>query len=187
MAQGSTLLGFEVTLSDVDRGIYESLAFKVAQHPSETAVYLVTRVLAYALEWAEGIELTAGLPTAEAPALAVRDRTGRLRTWIEVGTPELPRLHRASKAADRVAVYCHKNAEVWLRGLAGQTVHAPESISIVRLDAEMVDTLAAAVQRRNTWSVSVTEGTLYVAVEGGADGAGEQTVVGSAQRLPWPA
>ncbi len=180
MAQGSTVFGFDLVLSDVDRGVYESLSFKAARHPSETAVYLVTRVLAYALEWTEGIEFSPGLSTADVPAITVRDRTGQLRAWLEIGTPDATRLHRASKAAERVAVYCHKNEESWLRGLAGQTVHEHEAIGLYRLDPVFVEAVAQRVERRNRWSLSVTEGALYLDMGDG------QTLEGSVTRLPWP-
>jgi uncharacterized protein YaeQ len=179
MAQGSTVIGFDLALSDVDRGVYEALSFKAAQHPSETAVYLVTRVLAYALEWAEGIEFAQGLATGDVPALSVRDGAGRLRTWIEIGTPDAARLHRASKAADRVAVYCHKDAGAWLRSLAGHDVHRAESIALYELDRAFVGELAAGLERRNTWALSVTEGALYLDVGG-------RTLEGTVARLPWP-
>jgi uncharacterized protein YaeQ len=177
MAQGSLVIGFELALSDVDRGVYEALSFKVARHPSETEAYLVTRVLAYALEHAEGIEFA--LATGDAPALSVRDATGRLRAWIEIGTPDAARLHRASKAAKRVAVYCHKDADAWLRGLAGHDVHAAESIALHRLDRAFVDAVAATLERRNVWSLSVSGGTLYLDVKG-------RTLEGVVERLPWP-
>lgn len=177
MAQGAIVIGFELSLSDVDRGVYETLAFKAAQHPSETAVYLVTRVLAYALEYAEGIEMA--VATGDAPALTVRDGTGRLLTWIDVGTPDAARLHRASKAAARVAVYCHKEEGSWLRGLAGHDVHQVESIALYRIERAFVDAVAERIERRNQWSLSVTEGTLYLEIGG-------QTLVGTVERLPWP-
>ena len=179
MAQGSIVIGFDLALSDVDRGIYETLSFKAAQHPSETAVYLVTRVLAYALEYTEGIEFAQGLATGDVPALSVRDRAGRLRTWIEIGTPDAARLHRASKAADRVAVYCHKDADAWLRTLSGHEVHRSEAIALHRFDRAFVDALAAGLERRNTWALSVTEGSLYLDVGG-------RTLEGTVERLSWP-
>lgn len=179
MAQGSTVIGFDLALSDVDRGVYETLSFKVARHPSETEVYLVTRVLAYALEWCEGIELAQGLATGDVPALAVRDATGRLVTWIDIGTPDAARLHRASKAAARVAVYCHKDADAWLRTLAGHDVHAAETIALHRIDRAFVEAVAATLERRNAWSLSVTEGALYLDVAG-------KTLEGAVERLAWP-
>ena len=59
MAIGSTVHTFDIQLADVDRGVYETLALRVARHPSETDEYLLTRVLAYCLEYTEGIAFSA--------------------------------------------------------------------------------------------------------------------------------
>ena len=167
MAGGSpTVLTFELVVSDVDRGVYETLPLRVAQHPSESAEYLVSRVLAYALEYTEGLAFTQGLAAAEEPALEIRDLTGARIGWIEIGTPSPERLHRATKAADRVAVYCHKDPTPWLRALGSAKVHAPERLHLYGLDRGFVTTLAGHVDRRNAWSVSRTEGELYVEANG---------------------
>ena len=105
MATGATVYNFDIDLADADRSVYETLALRVARHPSESEEYLLTRVLAYALEFEEGIAFsTGGLSDPEEPALTVRDLTGALRSWIEIGSPDPARLHRASKASPRVAV-----------------------------------------------------------------------------------
>src|ERR1700689_1184570 len=110
MALSATIYVFRIELADSDRNVYESLELRVARHPSETAEYLLTRVLAYCLEFTEGIAFSKGLSEPDEPAIAGRDRTGALRAWIDVGAPDAARLHRASKAAPRVAVYAHRNA-----------------------------------------------------------------------------
>ena len=74
-----------VDLSDVDRGVYETVDLRLAMHPSESAEYMATRLLAYCLEYTEGIEFTSGLSDGDEPAVIVRDLTGRVRAWIEVG------------------------------------------------------------------------------------------------------
>src|SRR6478672_6344802 len=114
MALSSTIYNVSVDLSDVDRGVYEKFALRLAMHPSETSEYMVTRLLAYCLEYAEGIEMTAGLSDGDEPAIVVRDLTGRITTWIEVGLPAADRLHRASKLAQRVAVYTHRDLRILL-------------------------------------------------------------------------
>lgn len=162
MALTSTVYVFDISLSDVDRGVYETFSLKVAQHPSETDSYMVTRVLAYALEYTEGIRFTQGLSAAEEPALWVRDLTGRLLAWIEVGTPDAARLHKASKSCDRVVVYCHKDPTLYERALAGQKVHAAERIRYVVLDRRLISELAEKLERRNVLSVSLNAGELYV-------------------------
>ncbi len=107
MALGATIYTFDIELADSDRAVYQSLNLRVAQHPSETPDYLLTRVLAYCLEFAEGIAFSKGLSDPDEPAISVRDLTGALQVWVDIGLPEPERLHRASKAAPRVAVYTH--------------------------------------------------------------------------------
>ena len=102
MALSATIYNFTIGLSDVDRGVYETLALKLARHPSESAEYLVTRLLAYCLEYVEGIAFSRGLSEPEQPALSVRDLTGTLKSWIDVGSPDAARLHKAGKAARAV-------------------------------------------------------------------------------------
>lgn len=166
MALTSTVHVFELSVSDVDRGVYESATLKVARHPSESAEYLITRVLAYALELQEGLAFSQGLSVAEEPALWVKDLTGQLQAWIEVGTPDAPRLHKATKATNRVVVYCHKDPAPWFRTLAGQKVYAPERVSIIEVDRRFVAEAAALVEKRTAIAVSVTEGELYVDIGG---------------------
>jgi uncharacterized protein YaeQ len=164
MALSSTMVLFDISLSDMDRGVYADLELKVARHPSESDAYMVTRVLAYALEYGEGVAFSRGLAVADEPAVWVRDLTGQIEAWIEVGTPDAARLHRASKAADRVVVYCHKKLGPYLRNLSGGRVHAAESVSIVEVEYGFVDRLAEQLERRNRLALSRTEGQLYVDV-----------------------
>ena len=114
MALGATIYTFDIELADSDRAVYQSLNLRVAQHPSETPDYLLTRVLAYCLEFAEGIAFSKGLSDPDEPAISVRDLTGALQVWVDIGLPEPERLHRASKAAPRVAVYTHKDPAQWV-------------------------------------------------------------------------
>ena len=109
VALTATIYNFDVDLTDTDRGVYESLALRVARHPSESEDFLLTRLLAYLLEFAEGITFSRGLSDPDEPAIAVKDLTGRFVAWIDVGTPDAARLHKAAKTAPRVAVYTHKD------------------------------------------------------------------------------
>ena len=155
VAQGATIHVFTVRLADADRGVFESLELRVARHPSETAEYLLTRVLAYCLEYTEGIAFTKGLSDADEPAITVRDLAGALRSWIEVGAPEAPRLHTASKAAPRVAVYTHKDAAALAARLGGERIHRSEALEIYGVDRELLAALSARLERRMEFDLSV--------------------------------
>lgn len=166
MALTATVFTFDIQLADVDRGVYETLALKVACHPSETEEYLLTRVLAYCLEYAEGITFSRGLSEPDEPAISVRDLTGALRAWIEVGAPDAARLHRASKAAPRVAVYTHREPRSIQRQLAGERIHRAEDLELYAMDRDLLSDLATKLERRTRWELSVTDRHLFVTVDG---------------------
>jgi uncharacterized protein YaeQ len=164
VALSATLYNFSIALADADRGVYETIALKAARHPSESAEYLLTRVLAYCLEYAEGIAFSRGLSEPEQPAIAVRDLTGALRAWIEVGAPDAARLHKAAKAAPRVAVYSH-HGEAQLRNLlAGERIHRADALELYAIDRALIDALARRLERRMAFDLSVTGGHLYLSV-----------------------
>ena len=164
MAQTATLYQLTIDLSLVDRGVYESLDLRVARHPSETAEYMLTRVLAYCLEYQEGIAFSDGVSSVDEPAVLVRDLTGKMTTWIEVGMPTAERLHRGSKLAGRVAVYTHRDIRLLLAQLDGEKVHRGAEIPIYALDRAVVEACAAALERRSSLTLSVMDQHLYVEV-----------------------
>jgi uncharacterized protein YaeQ len=155
---------FTVRLADADRAVYETLILRVAQHPSETPEHLVARVLAYCLEYAEGIAFSKGLSDPDEPTIFVRDLTGVLQTWIEVGMPEAARLHKAGKAARRVVVYAHRDVAAWLERLAGEHIHRAEALEIYAVDRELLAGLVSRLERRMDFDLSVSERHLYVSL-----------------------
>lgn len=164
MALGATIHQFTVQLSHVDRGIYESLELRAARHPSESEEFLCARVLAFCLEQREGLAFSNGLADPDRPALEVRDLTGTLQAWIEVGSPDAARLHRASKAASRVAVYTHTDADRYWQSLAGERIHRGESLELYGLDRTLVASLVSRLERRMAFDLSVTDAMLYLTI-----------------------
>ena len=164
MAQTATVYTVTIDLADMDRNVYETLDLRVARHPSETAEYMLVRILAYCLEYQEGIALTEGVSSGDEPALVVRDLTGRVTAWIEVGLPDASRLHRGSKLAGRAAVYTHRDARQLLSQLSGAKIHRAAEIPIRAFDRAAVEELAALIERRASLAVSVSGGELLVAL-----------------------
>jgi uncharacterized protein YaeQ len=164
MALGATIYTFDIDIADVDRGVYETLNLRVAQHPSESPDYLVTRVLAYCLEYCEGIAFSKGLSDPDEPAVLVRDLTGALTTWIDIGLPEPDRLHRASKAAQRVAVYTHKDPVQWEIRIAEAKIHRAEELEVFAFDRQWLAQVVARLERRMKWSLARSETEIYLTI-----------------------
>jgi uncharacterized protein YaeQ len=166
MALGATIHSFSVQLADVDRGVYEDLALRVARHPSETEAFMMTRVFAYCLEYEEGVGFSEGISATDEPAVLVRDLTGRITAWIEVGAPDADRLHYGSKLADRTAVYTHRDPAKVMAAWAGKRIHRADDLRVYSFDPGFIDACVAALDRRNTMTLSRTEGVLYAELNG---------------------
>ena len=164
MALTATIYNFDVDLADSDRHVYESLALRLARHPSESEEYLIARLIAYLLEYTEGIEFSRGVSTPDEPTIAIRDLTGRMKTWIDIGTPDADRLHKASKLAERVVVYTHKDAAQFLKQLEGRKIHNAEALELYAIDRALVAALVTRLERRLAFSVSISDRELYLSI-----------------------
>jgi len=166
MALTATIYTFEIDLADAGRGVYEHLDVRVARHPSESEHYLITRVLAYCLEYADGISFSKGLSDPEEPTIAVRDLTGAVEVWVEVGAPDAARVHKAAKAAGRVVVYTHRDPAQMLRLWANARIHRIEKLELYRIDRRLLDALVACRTRRMRCSLLGNDEDLFIALDG---------------------
>ncbi len=157
------LYRFQIELSDIDRGVYQSLDFRVSQHPSESPAYLLTRVLAYALNVREGLEFSpAGLHDPEAPALKAAGLHGATDLWIEIGNPSAKKLHKASKSAKQVVVYTYKNPDLLLKEIEDNKVHRGAEIRIYAFAAKFLESLEGRLEKNNRWSLLQQQGHLDI-------------------------
>ncbi|MDX2052581.1 MAG: YaeQ family protein [Polyangiaceae bacterium] len=176
MALTATMYHIQVDLSDVDRGVYESLDLRVARHPSESMRYLLTRTLAYCLAYEEGIAFSkGGLSNTDDPPLSIHDLQGNLRTWIEIGTPSAERLHKASKASPRLVVFTQHDPMLLQKTATERDIHRAQEIEIYALEPTFLDELDAVTDRNVRWELVHTDGQLYVTVGG-------KSIVGSVAR-----
>ncbi len=163
MAHPSTLYRFRIDLSDVDRGVYEKLDFRLAMHPSESHQYLLTRVLAYVLNFEEALNFSSGgLSDPDEPCLQITELNSGIRLWIEIGNPSARKLHRAAKSSKLVKVYTYKDPEVLLADIQANKVYNAERIEIYSLAPKFLDRLTETLDRDNSWNILYSDGSLSV-------------------------
>jgi uncharacterized protein YaeQ len=166
MAQPSTIYRVSIQLSDIDRGLYESLQSTVARHPSETEERLLARILAYALYYDPELTFTKGVGAGDEPDLWIKGPDGRVRSWIEVGLPEAERLIKASRHSEQVVLCAYGSAlSVWEKQQLPKLVGLM-NLAVVSLDQTFLGLLSQRLQRSISWSLTVTEGLLYLAIDG---------------------
>lgn len=164
------LYRFQIEFSDIDRGVYESLDFRIAQHPSETYPYMLSRVLAYCVAYRDGLEFTpGGLADPEAPALRKLGNHNSIELWIEVGSPSARKLHKAGKAASEVLVFTYKNPEILLNEIKNNEVHRAADLQIWAFDSDFLDSVGNLIEKNNRWSLLLQQGQMDLTI-------GEQTL-----------
>jgi uncharacterized protein YaeQ len=163
MALRSTIHKAQLAVADLDRGHYADHALTLARHPSETEERLMVRLLAYALHADPALAFGRGLSSEGEPDLALRDDTGRLRLWIEVGLPDEKWVRKAASQADRVVLiaYGGARAELWWRANAGPLARH-DGLSVLLLDEPGTRALAALAARTMNLSVTIQEGQALV-------------------------
>ncbi|NCN41620.1 YaeQ family protein [bacterium] len=176
----ATLFRFQLEVSDVDRNFYEPLDLRTALHPSETHICLVTRVIAYVLNAQEDLNFSpGGLSDPDAPAIRLDDiASGSTKLWIEVGSPNARKLHKASKAADQVKVYTYKDPEILLKEIRSNDIHHADSLIVHSFDPKYLELLASNLEKNNKWAVLISDGSLFITL---SNGNTEQTEIRSHQ------
>ena len=133
-------------------------------HPSESENYLLTRVIAYALNFESGLEFSPGLSSADEPAIQLKTEHGTIAKWIDIGNPSARRLHKASKAAQTVVVYTYKDPENLKREAARDPVYRADEILIYALDEKFLKRLAPHLGRDNRWAFIHNDGEISISV-----------------------
>lgn len=162
MALPSTIYRANIQLSDIDRGVYETLQATVARHPSETEERLVARLLAFALFYEEQLLFTKGISVGDEPDLWSKGPDGRVLLWIEVGLPEAERLIKAGRHAARVVLVASGRALPNWEQQQLPKLERVANLSVISFDQVFMNSLTAKLDRTINWSVTITDGNLYL-------------------------
>ncbi|MFT4887745.1 MAG: hypothetical protein ACJA2D_001438 [Pseudohongiellaceae bacterium] len=166
MALKPTIFKIKVSLSDLDREVYESLSLTIAQHPSETSERMMVRLLAYCLNYDEQLEFCKGLSDTEEPDLWARALTGETDLWIEVGEPAADRVKKVSRQAKKTIVYCFNTKSATWWQLESSKL-AKLSATIIQFSWPEMKKLASLIERTMDISVTITGDSVYVAAARG--------------------
>lgn len=177
MALKSTVCKAALSIADIDHGYYADHALTLARHPSETDERMMVRLLALALNAHELRDLCAGdgtlafgagLSDPEDPDVWVRDYTGSVRLWVEVGQPDERPLFKACQKADVVRVYAfHHAAEVWWKGLEGALARL-DKLQVFRVPSQASQELARMAGRSMQLQATVQDGAVTLSGPAGS-------------------
>ncbi len=163
MSLKATVYKLELQISDLDRHYYQTHKLTLAQHPSETQVRMMVRALAFALNAAEYLSFAGGLSSEDEPDLWLRDLTGGIDLWIDVGQPDEARIRRACGRARKVVIYTYSGhgAQIWW-DKNGASLARNKNLSVINLTASGCAELAALAARSMSLSCILQDGEIQM-------------------------
>ncbi|NWG87095.1 MAG: YaeQ family protein [Hydrogenophilaceae bacterium] len=162
MALKATIYKADLQIADMDRHYYADHALTIARHPSETDERMMVRVLAYALNAQEGMAFTRGLFEVDEPDLWVKDLTGEIKLWIDLGQPDETRIRKACNRAGKVIVICYSSScPVWWKQIADKLGRL-SNLTVLQLPAETAQALAALAERNMALQCMVQDGDIWI-------------------------
>lgn len=163
MALKSTIYKATLGIADMDRPYYGEHSLTLARHPSETEERLMVRLLAFALHADERLEFGRGISNDDEPALWLKEYSGEVRLWIEVGQPDERLLRRAAGRADQVWVLAYGGKAMdmwWLK--EGTAIARLRNVRVLALDSEPAAALTALANRNMALQCTVQDGHVWV-------------------------
>ena len=167
MAQKATIYKVELSVSDMDRHYYETHKLTVAKHPSETDERLMLRILAFALNAHEQLEMTKGLSTDDEPDIWQKSLSGELELWVALGLPSEKVVRQSCGKAGKVIIYSYggRTAEMWWEKIKNSTTRF-DNLQVVNLSEKNTSELAKLASRAMKLQVNIQDGELMVSVDG---------------------
>ena len=166
MAQKSTIYKIELSVSDMDRHYYETHKLTVAKHPSETDERLMVRILAFALNAHEHLEMTKGLSTDDEPDIWQKSLSGELELWVALGLPSEKVVRQSCGKTDEVVIYAYggRTAEMWWEKIKNSTTRF-DNLRVFNFSQEDTSALAKLASRAMKLQVNIQDGDVMVSVD----------------------
>ncbi|MFX0546556.1 YaeQ family protein [Roseovarius sp. S1116L3] len=166
MAQNATIYKVELSVSDMDRHYYETHKLTVAKHPSETDERLMVRIVAFALNAHEHLEMTKGLSTDDEPDIWQKSLSGELDVWVALGLPSEKVIRQSCSKATKVVIYPYggRTAEMWWDKIKNSTTRF-DNLHVMNFSETDTGALAKLVSRAMKLQVNIQDGDVMVGVD----------------------
>ncbi len=165
MAQKATIYKVELSVSDMDRHYYETHKLTVAKHPSETDERLMVRILAFALNASEQLEMTKGLSTDDEPDIWQKSLSGELELWVALGLPSEKVVRQSCGKSDKVVIYSYgRTAAMWWDKIKNSTTRF-DNLHVLNLSDDDTAALEQLANRTMKIQVNIQDGDVMVSVD----------------------
>jgi uncharacterized protein YaeQ len=164
MALKSTIYKVDLQIANMDRNYYQQHSLTLAKHPSETDERMMVRLLAFALYADEFLSFGKGLSADDEADLWLKDMTGAIELWIDVGLPDERDIRKACGRAKQVVVlvYGGRTADMWWTQNRDK-LERQQNLTVISLSAESTQAMAALATRGMQLSCTVQDDQILLA------------------------
>ena len=169
MALKSTIYKVDLQIANMDRNYYQQHSLTLAKHPSETDERMMVRLLAFALYADEFLSFGKGLSADDEADLWLKDMTGAIELWIDVGLPDERDIRKACGRAKQVVVlvYGGRTADMWWAQNRDK-LERQHNLTVINLPAESTQAMAALATRGMQLSCTVQDDQILLAGDSAA-------------------
>ncbi|MEC9198534.1 MAG: YaeQ family protein [Pseudomonadota bacterium] len=166
MAQNATIYKVELSVSDMDRHYYDTHKLTIAKHPSETDERLMVRLIAFALNAHEALEMTKGISTDDEPDIWQKSLSGEIDLWIALGLPSEKLVRQSCAKSKQVVIYAYggRTANMWWDKIKNSTTRF-NNLQVVNLKEEDTSALAQLANRAMKLQVNIQDGEIMVSLD----------------------
>jgi uncharacterized protein YaeQ len=163
MAIKATIFKANLQIADMERHYYQDHALTLARHPSETDERLMVRLLAFALHAHEYLEFGQGMTADDEADLWLKDLTGAIELWIDVGLPDEKLIRKACGRANQVIVYTYggRIADMWVAQNSAQFERL-RNLTVINLPVETTRAISKLAQRTMQLQCTIQDGQVWL-------------------------
>ncbi len=163
MAISATINKISLNIADMDRHYYQTHELTLAQHPSETDLRFMVRVIAFIANASETMAFTKGLSTDDEPDLWQKTLTGEIENWIDLGQPDEKRIRKACGRSGKVIIYTYhdRKAKVWWDQQEDKFKRF-NNLKVFHINAEDAAGIESMVQRNMNLQCNIQDGEIYL-------------------------
>lgn len=137
MATKATIYKALLNIANMDSHYYAEHNLTMAQHPSETDLRLMIRLVAFILNAEEDLVFCKGISQEDEPDLWKKSLGGDIELWIDLGQPDEKRIKKACGRSEKVIIYTYQEgmAAAWWKQIKTSLTRF-SNLQVIHLDID---------------------------------------------------
>jgi uncharacterized protein YaeQ len=158
MALKATIYKAILNICDQDRNYYEEHHLTLAKHPSETDERMMVRLLAFAMYADENLTFGKDISAeGHEPTLWIKDMTGDIDLWIEIGQPDEKSIRKACSRVKQVVLILYgAQTDLWWKHNQRELIQK-NNLTVIQLPYTATQSLAAMAERTMTLTCNIED------------------------------